>query len=224
MNKMIVSPWLSVSPRGPITCASEEASQVHLRQGEMDGACGPYCLVMALITLGILGREEVQNMHLWDGRTREGRFRNNLLAFGSLISSGTDELDLSWLADCFKGKGVRSKIVDGAKKEIIKNIAQAIDGCQIPIMSVHWAGGAGHWLMMVGYQGFEHEGSFQLTHLLCLDPGSEAPKTTLWNAVIEVLNDDGSSVNKGRLPSNHWGLDGNRNPCRISTTVILGTG
>lgn len=106
---------------------------------------------------------------------------------------------------------------------MVEKIAQAIDVYQIPIMGVDWAGGTGHWLMMVGYQGFEHEDGFQLTHLLCLDPGSEAPKITLWNAVIEVFHDDGSSVNKGRLPSNHWGLDGNRKPCRISTSVILDT-
>ncbi|HEJ1134341.1 TPA: hypothetical protein SLU32_004560, partial [Pseudomonas aeruginosa] len=28
--------------------------KVHLRQGDMDGACGPYCLVMAMLVRGQL--------------------------------------------------------------------------------------------------------------------------------------------------------------------------
>ncbi|MBG7352627.1 hypothetical protein GHU86_12690, partial [Pseudomonas aeruginosa] len=30
--------------------------KVHLRQGDMDGACGPYCLVMAMLVRGQLRR------------------------------------------------------------------------------------------------------------------------------------------------------------------------
>lgn len=52
MNRMLVSPLLSVSPHGPVTCAPPRHDLIHLRQGQMDGACGPYCAVMTLITLG----------------------------------------------------------------------------------------------------------------------------------------------------------------------------
>jgi len=224
MNKMIVSPWLSVSPYGPVTCSQPSGDDlVHLRQGELDGACGPYCLVMALMILGVIGREQAQNMHHWDGRTREGRLRDKLREFGSLVTAGTNISDLCELADCFQGKGISSSVVAGAKKEIVDAVARAVDDCQVPIVSVDWAGGSGHWLLVVGYQGYDDDGAFQLTHLLCLDPGSEAPKTSLWNAVVEVFDEDGRSVDRGRLPSNHWGLDGKTGRCRISSSVILKT-
>lgn len=70
MNRMFVSPWLSVSPNGPVTCAHPRAHDyVHLRQGEMDGACGPYCVAMTLIALGVMSREQAQSLDSYDGRT-----------------------------------------------------------------------------------------------------------------------------------------------------------
>ena len=88
MNQMFVSPWLSVSPSGPVTCAHPHAHDyVHLRQGEMDGACGPYCVVMTLIALGVMSRDQARSLDSFDGRTRLGRFRENLMAFGAWIAS-----------------------------------------------------------------------------------------------------------------------------------------
>lgn len=43
MNNMLVSPLLKVSPDGPVSSISEDL--IHLRQGELDGACGPYWAV-----------------------------------------------------------------------------------------------------------------------------------------------------------------------------------
>jgi len=97
MNTMCVSRWLMVSPKGPETCA-ENGALVHLRQGDADGACGPYALMMALLTLGVLERKEITDMNLWDGRSREGKFRNALISHGALISSGTNGEDLAILA------------------------------------------------------------------------------------------------------------------------------
>ncbi|CAI8803274.1 hypothetical protein EMIT0194MI4_10591 [Pseudomonas sp. IT-194MI4] len=37
----------------------------------------------------------------------------------------------------------------------------------------------GHWLMVVGHQGYEDNGDYQPAHLLCLGPFSEAPKASL---------------------------------------------
>ncbi|WP_338743206.1 hypothetical protein [Pseudomonas sp. KK18] len=54
MNKMFVSPWLMVSPDGPVTSALDKPGLIHMRQGDADAACGPYALMMGLITLGAL--------------------------------------------------------------------------------------------------------------------------------------------------------------------------
>lgn len=222
MNKMTVSTWLLVSPRGPVTCAHDGADErIHLRQGGLDGACGPYSVVMALITLGVLRYSEATNMYKWDGRSREGRFRDELKNFGALVSEGTNGHALVKLADVFKSQDVSAEYLRGSKKDIVETVKEAIDHCNAPIIGVAWAGGSGHWMMVVGYQGYEDDGQFQLTHLLCLDPASETPKTSLWNAVISVYEDDGKSVGSGPLPSIYWGQDGVDSSCRIDDAVII---
>lgn len=220
MNRMSVSRWLMVSPNGPETCA-DNADLVHLRQGDADGACGPYALMMGLLTLGVLERSEITEMNAWDGRSREGKFRNAMVAHGALISSGTTGEDLARLAQHFRGSGIEAEHVAGSKKNLVKLILKALDSEGIPLIGVSWSKHSGHWMMVVGHQGYEHEGQYQLTHLLCLDPATEAPRTSLWNAVIEVFTEDGASVSGGLYSSNHWGTDGHPSACKLDEAIIL---
>ncbi len=220
MNTMFVSRWLMVSPKGPITCA-DSGDLVHLRQGDADGACGPYALMMALVTADILERREITDMDLWDGRSREGKFRNALIDHGALISSGTTGQDLTNLAHYFRGRGIEARRVSGNKKLLVKEVRKALDEDDIPLIGVSWSCHSGHWMMVVGHQGFEQEGQYQLTHLLCLDPSAEAPKTSLWNAVIEVFTEDGLSASRGLYSCRHWGIDGNPSGCKLDEAVML---
>jgi len=221
MNKMMVSPWLMVSPDGPVTCAFDDDQQVHLRQGGLDGACGPYSVVMALITLGVMRYDEATEMHQWHGNSREGRFRNEIRNLGALVSGGTDHKDMIRLVDCFSGLGVGAEYVSGSKKEIVEQVEHAIDSQCAPIVGVRFSGGGGHWMMVVGYQGYEDEDGFQLTHILCLDPASETPRTSLWNAGINVYEEDGGSVGSGPLPSTYWGYDGLLHNCRVEDALVI---
>ena len=50
-----VHPALAVCRQGP--CGQRQL--VHLRQSDLDGACGPHCLLMALQILGLASREPV---------------------------------------------------------------------------------------------------------------------------------------------------------------------
>lgn len=220
------SSLFSVSHEGPR--AAKTGDLVHLRQGDLDGACGPYCLFSALITLGLLSRDDLQeNMWLWKGSSREGRLRDALKKFGVLSSDGTFGWDLVELTSYYKRKGLAAEHVEVSKtnkiskRQLLKSVCEAVDASKLPIIGVGWAGGSGHWLLVVGYQGVEKEDCNQFTHLLCLDPGEVTPKTSLWNAVIEVQDEDGTSVNFGRLSSNHWGVDGNDYKCQIKDAVIL---
>jgi len=180
---------------------------------------------MALITLGVISREEAINMDELDGRTREGKFRDKLLAFGSLLSDGTDDMDLEWLAETFKGSGISCESLEFPRKgkKPIYQIAESVHDYSIPVLGVDWEGGSGHWLIVVGYQGFQldDDDSLQVTHLLCLDPSSEAPRVSLWNSVIEVFQEDGEYVNEGRYYCKHWGGDGYPSNCRIVSSVIV---
>lgn len=220
MNTMMVSPLFKVSPQGPV--ASTTGDLVHLRQGELDGACGPYCLVSALITLGLMRRKDVENnMHTWKGSSREGRFRDALYEFGVLVRKGTKGDDLLWLTDYYKRVGLKAEHVEGKKDYVFNSVAEALESKQLPIVGVEWQGGSGHWMLVVGYQGKVVDEEIQLTHLLCLDPGQEAPKACLWNAVLEVYDSEGTSVHQGRFSSNFWGMNGEVTKCQVKDTVIL---
>ncbi|WP_435607966.1 hypothetical protein [Pseudomonas knackmussii] len=221
MNRMVVSPWLMVCNEGPITCADERGDNVHMRQGDADGACGPYALMMGLITLGALERDAITDMSARHGNSRVGRFRNALLEHGALISSGTNTADLIGLADHFSGLGVQAEQTQGSKKALIERIQEDIDCNAIPLIGVSWSKLEGHWMMVVGHQGFEVDGVYQPTHLLCLDPLSEAPKASLWNAIIEVADDTGGALRAGTFTCDHWGLDGNVTPCKLDELLTL---
>ena len=221
MNRMFVSPWLMVSPEGPVTCAGEGSGLVHMRQGDADGACGPYALMMGLITLGALEREHIANMSDWDGRRREGRFRSALREHGALISGGTSTEDLIGLAGHFRGDGILPELINGNKKELVQAIQDAIESDAVVLISVSWSKLDGHWLMVVGHQGYEDNGVYQPTHLLCLDPLSEAPKASPWNAVIAVYDDEGKALRGGIYSCDHWGMGGHVSPCRLDQLLML---
>ncbi|WP_416422368.1 hypothetical protein RAM80_20990 [Pseudomonas sp. App30] len=222
MNVMNVMPQLSLSPTGPVNEAGEP---VHFRQGDLDGACGPYSLMMALVANGIVTRSEASYMGLHDGRTRLGKFYNRLVEFGGLINNGTNEYDLDWLMDCFRNQ-VSLKKFNGTTRSLVTDLVTAVTAGYSTIVGVDWPGGEGHWLLVVGYQGHLVDGpggseKTNVTHLLCLDPLLEAPKVSLWNAVLEVQAEDGSVVNAGRYPSNHWGYP-QPTKCRITNGLGIG--
>lgn len=72
MRTISVLPQLQLIEKGVFI--GNEENLVALRQGDVDGACGPYSLLMALITQNVLSREEVTDLNIQDGRTRLGKF------------------------------------------------------------------------------------------------------------------------------------------------------
>lgn len=219
MNKMTVTRRLSLSANGPINAETEEL--VHLRQGDLDGACGPYCLISALIATGQLSRDEALNMHAWKKESAEGKFRDAIAKFGTLACNGTTRSQLAKLARNIKFKKLTTTTLTGKKSEIFKGITNAIANHHLAIVGVRWSKYSGHWLLAVGFQSTEIADNTQLTHLLCLDPAEENPRSSLWNAVVEAFDSHGRSVNKGKLTSNHWNAAGQFSKCHIDEAIIL---
>ena len=106
---------LAVGPSGPINDNSEA---VHLMQGDMDGACGPYALMMCFLINTVVSREEATQIHNADGRSRLGKFRNQLLKFGSLCKDGTCSKNLEGLSDIFKDQLIASTIEDPQTRKL----------------------------------------------------------------------------------------------------------
>lgn len=153
MNRMVVTRQLGISPEGPVSV--ENGDLIHLRQGDLDGGCGPYCLSMALIASGNITRHDAQHLDQLDGRTRGGRFRDALLGFGALITDGTNNDDLVGLADLFKTTGLNARQVSNTKRVVFDEVIASIEIGGLPIIKLLWEGGGRHWLLAVGYQGVE---------------------------------------------------------------------
>ncbi len=56
-----------------------DGKSVHLRQGDMDGACTVYSLMMGLISIGAIKRDDVENVDKKYGRTSKGRLIHEFL-------------------------------------------------------------------------------------------------------------------------------------------------
>ena len=80
---------LTISDEGPVT----GSALAHLRQGDMGGACGPYCLMMCLQIIGVIGREEATSSLSLDGRTQIGKLYKSHLEKERVLG-WAEELDV----------------------------------------------------------------------------------------------------------------------------------
>jgi len=213
MNVIKLIDKVKVSKDGPV---SQSEESIHLMQGSMDGACGPYALMMILIILGEVERDNAIKLSEADGRTRLGKFRENLLLFGSLCKDGSDYSDLEWLSDCFSSS-IKTEIYKGLNtRRLAATIKEYLDREEPLALSFSWQGGGAHWAVIVGYE--EIDG--QLTRLFILDPGYTSSKLSAWNAIIELFDESGSVVNKGRFSGFHWS-ENDYHPIKLDNCVAF---
>lgn len=162
--------------------------KVHLRQGDMDGACSIYSLMMDLIILGAIKHDEAcLNRKGHDGRTSKGRLfhefcdKNGLYRDGSHFENVTNDLNHSFKKQI---DAHWHEAKEMSNRDIVDLISEKIEDNQPIIISTIFEGGA-HALVAVG---IEKDGD-KVTKIFCLDPGHDAPFYTYWNVVIDVRND-----------------------------------
>lgn len=131
-----------------------------------------------------MSREQALSLDTFDGRTRLGRFRDNLMAFGALATEGTDDFDVSWLVELFKRAGVATYVLDVAPRRgaTIGNLAEAVVQRKIPIQEADVAFGFAFWRpMTVGYIE---------TGIRLLMPGQEGPESIHHAAFPHIVGAD----------------------------------
>jgi hypothetical protein len=173
-------------------------NEVALRQGDLDGACGPYSLMMALLLTKVITFADAKK--LWntdpDGRNKFAKWTNQ---FGALLIQGTCDSDLEKLFSAIQSlvkpnrtqnlKMVRltpeknSKLKGESSLYMVKNY---IDNHDMPvILGLDWSRNEAHWVVAVGYQEYKSKSGKQiLANILTLDPGSSIGKTSAWNGVL----------------------------------------
>ena len=153
----------------------------HYQQGDLDGACAVYSVIMNLLTLGMIEKEEICIYSSIDKRTRKGKLLSYLLEKQGLVRDGY----------CFRtlAKDIRDYANFTANQKLAKSREDAINIIQtsvandspiiISVFGKEWA----HALLAIGIEYNENDIP---TKILCLDPGAPSPICTYWNCIIDV--------------------------------------
>lgn len=169
-----------------------DGGAVHLRQGDMDGACGPYCVAMALLALGKMGRDEIHPGEKIDFRKRYGKFLKVIHDLEPMVLCGANADDLCNMLDAHNLAS--GDVIKGTGKNLIPEITQALKKNHPVILDVRSkkSDGLNHWTLAIGASE---------NHLFLLDPGYELHPSNFWNATLTTKP---SSNRFGYRYANPW--------------------
>lgn len=202
-----VIPQLDATCHGPVAIDRDGNEQrVHLHQGDLDAACGPYSVFMGLLALGLVKREDVTSWGSVGGRTNVQRLvsRMNeswttLFKLGSSLTELTELLDGLFRADLdvvplpAKGTTCRAFVEEHLRA-----------GAPV-VLGLSWPNG-GHWVLVVGLDLMVDGAEPETCRFLILDPAQPPSTVCPWNGIIDAR---GSG---GRYPYTWWtdGHEGDR--------------
>ena len=176
-----------------------EGTRVHevaFRQGELDGACGPYAMTMALLLMNGLSVSKAKE--LWnikgDGRKMFARW---MAGYDAMFQKGTNDEDLKRLFKAIQSEidtaTIRDLVMSDLSRDPASNnsrnalqmVREHLDEFDKPALLVlNWSKTTSHWVVAVGYQMRQKNGKEDLANILTLDPGSFISKTGAWNGVL----------------------------------------
>lgn len=152
----------------------------HLRQGELDGACGVYSMMMCLIIEKIIKRNLVTDVSPSLKRnTSEGRLVRSFLENKGMIVKGYElEPLVADLQNAFKKK-VNPLYIDDEK--IWEAIIEQLNDNHPVEISFLRPRTYGHFVVAIGYMKDDN-----YIDLYCLDPGYPMDKGQMWNNVLRI--------------------------------------
>lgn len=170
---------IELSEIGLIVSRSKQLA--HLRQGELDGACGVYSMMMCLVIEKIVKRELITDVpESLKRNTSYGRLVNHFLEKKGMIINGYDNLKglVDELHHAFK-KNVDSRCLDD--EDLLGEIINQLKNNHPVEIGFSRVRNYGHYVVVIGYRVEE-----KFTDLFCLDPGYPMGKCQIWNNVIRV--------------------------------------
>lgn len=181
--------------------ANKHLTQLHRRQGDLDGACAVYSIIMCMLHIGYLAEDDLYLHNSPDKRTAKGKILHELMENNGLVRNGLSYVRLKKEIDDKCGSDLTvCRHAPQSQDKVVTQIADCIDNDIAPVISIEWEDGA-HALLAVGYETDDDE---IITNILCLDPDAEAPKVCAWNCYIDVSKESGippykyvSTSNKG---------------------------
>lgn len=225
MTEILVIGLLDATHEGPVSAVRADGEDsvvdpdppkqpVALSQGSLDGACGPYCLFMALLICGVV---EYARVVAFDPSLRGDKvsklFDRMSTGFSTLFTEGSDLSDLrKLLRGVFpKVLGIKAHTGGGAATRAF--VEEEVRQGRPVILGIDWPGG-GHWVVVVGleYERYDDD-SRKLCRFLILDPGDPPPTVCSWNGVIDARGSGGA------YPYTWWTADGRK--VKLSTALSM---
>ena len=156
--------------------------EAHLRQGELDGACAVYSMMMCLVIEKIIKRNTITNVpESLRRNTSDGRLINHFLEKQGMVINGYElKILQDELQSAFRKK-VKSYYYSVDEYNLLDVVKEAIDNNHPVEICFTRKRQYGHAVVIVGYkQGKDNIGFY------CLDPGYPMDECQMWNNVLEV--------------------------------------
>lgn len=155
---------------------------LHKQQGNLDGACAIYSLVMAMLCKGLLTDNDTTLYNRPDRRTDKGKFLYHFFNERGMIRDGYSYVTLAKEIKESSLGIIATRKNPKNNEDRIKLISNYIYNNTPVIISIVFPEGA-HALLAIG---IEVNSNDAVTKILCLDPGNPSPKYSQWNCFIDV--------------------------------------
>ena len=151
MKQISIINQLDIDEGKVVTNKSDNYDAVFLKQGSLDGACGPYCVIMALLITGAVTLDEVHD--LWNIKlsSRLGKLIKGMRKHDTLFSDGTTINELATLLDNSFGRILKTVTSEASGKKLIPFIIAQLKNNYPVIVGVK-NGKFAHWLLAVGFE------------------------------------------------------------------------
>ena len=192
----------AIGSRGNLT-------RVFAQQGDLDGSCSVYCLMMMLIFHKKLDWEDLTNNERAEGNLFVDRTQhhflqrlNGLCSGGLAIDDLSEKLNLCFeenLSEVFST--MQGSFHSVTRRELHLKIRAQLDARKPVLLGLHRKSGAGHSVVAVGYR----REAWNRLRLFCLDPGHKLLFMQVWNNVIDLdylSNDDAAMTDVNHYEEN----------------------
>ena len=166
-----------------------KAARPFMRQGDLDGACAIYSLMMMLILNKKVKRSELESRGKGKGYTSSRRLQDEFLgSIPGLYKKGFHFGAIAEKLHSSYGKIANATVFDESsmdKAQLHEKIKEVLDGGKPVEVGFTFKGGtSGHAVVAVGYISYKTR-----IQLLCFDPAYELPCNAFWNSIIDIETD-----------------------------------
>ncbi len=160
--------------------AGRSADAVHLRQSDIDSACGHHAIYSALVMLDVCSMSAVLT---WKHR-KSGPAALIYRLLGDQWHAGITPEDL---VDALEQLPLKVHWACGVNRGVDRFVVEQLTaGTVVLLVQQPVVGGVPHWVLAVGCSGMEREGKLNVDTVFCLDASSSLPAFALGNSTLRT--------------------------------------